>query len=564
MPPIRAALCARYSSREQDGTSTIESQLRECRSYARRHGLTVVEDAIYIDRAREGGYAERRDAFKAMIAAAQRTPRPFEKILVWKFSRFARNREESAIYKGLLRRRGIEVISVSEPVDHHSATGILTEGLIEVIDQFYSVRLAEDVRRGQIQTALEGFSTGGQAPYGYRRHEVPDPHGRTDRTGRGILRVTLVIEPAEAVIVRRIFVAYDGGAGYKRIVVGLNQDGLPGPGGGSWDVSAVRELLRNPVYRGARVYGRHQKVRTETGSRSKRGQAPATWTVKEGTHPAIIDLTLWERVQRRLARVAALFEASGRHMSQIRGLHSAYLLTGILTCGVCGAHFTGRPGAKRKAGDRPYYYGCSFHVSRGAGVCRNRTLLPRETLERDLLDVLLQTVLTPATLDQVLAVLNRRLRAQAAQTRPRLRELQQALTQTEREITNYTRAVARGHFASLEQALQAAEARRATLQHELAQRPGAEPGAVQLTRPALLQRLTGLTETLRGADPARLRDAIETAVARIVVADDGGLALDVKPAGLLGDQGAMTQLPVRKMARKNNQETIVSTLQLVG
>ncbi len=132
----RCALYARFSSREQAGTSTVESQLRDCRAYARQHGLVVVEDAIFVDRAREGTTTESREAFRAMIAAAQRVPRPFEQILVWKYSRFARSREDSAVFKGLLRRRGIEVVSVSEPVDKHSATGILNEGLIELIDQF--------------------------------------------------------------------------------------------------------------------------------------------------------------------------------------------------------------------------------------------------------------------------------------------------------------------------------------------------------------------------------------------------------------------------------------------
>jgi DNA invertase Pin-like site-specific DNA recombinase len=120
-----------------------------------------------------------------MLAVAQRTPKPFDTILVWKFSRFARNREDSAIHKSLLRRHGIEVVSVSEPVDRDSAMGVLIEGIIEIQDQFYSARLAEEVKRGQREATLEGFSTGGRAPYGYRRMEVPDPPdtGRTEPDG---------------------------------------------------------------------------------------------------------------------------------------------------------------------------------------------------------------------------------------------------------------------------------------------------------------------------------------------------------------------------------------------
>lgn len=218
----RCAIYARYSSHEQDGSSTIESQVRECRAFARQHGLLVVEDALFVDRAKEGTTSEQRNQFQTMLAVAQRVPKPFDTILVWKFSRFARNREDSAIHKSLLRRHGIEVISVSEPVDRDSAMGVLIEGIIEIQDQFYSARLAE-VKRGQRETTLEGYSTGGRAPFGYRRVEVPDPRGRMDRTGRPIMRVTLEIEPTAAATVRRIFENYAAGMGYTRIAKRLNR-----------------------------------------------------------------------------------------------------------------------------------------------------------------------------------------------------------------------------------------------------------------------------------------------------------------------------------------------------
>jgi recombinase len=72
-------------------------------------------------------------------------------------------------------------------------------------------------------------------PYGYRRVEVPDPRGRTDRTGRPIEHVTLAIEPVEATIVRRIFEMYAAGMGYTRIVKRRNAERVPGPCSGSRD-----------------------------------------------------------------------------------------------------------------------------------------------------------------------------------------------------------------------------------------------------------------------------------------------------------------------------------------
>ena len=538
----RCAIYARYSSREQDGTSTIESQIRECRAYARQHGLLVVEDALFVDRAKEGTTTEQRDAFQAMLAAAQRTPKPFDVILVWKFSRFARNREDSAIHKSLLRRHGVEVISVSEPVDRDSAMGVLIEGIIEIQDQFYSARLAEEVRRGQREATLEGFSTGGRAPYGYRRVEVPDPRGRTDRTGRSIRRVTLTIEPAEAAIVRRIYEMYLAGAGYTRLAKNLNAEGVPGPWSRSWDGSAVREMLRNDVYRGARVYGRIRKVKTAQGTRSRRSRPEAARTIKEDAHPAIIDPALWERVKTRREAVAKMYEGYERNFGATKSLQTRFLLTGLLKCGLCGGNFAARVAQTRRGSGRYYYYGCAVRARRGTSVCQNATLLPQEAIERDLLEILQQAVLTPATLDRLLALVNAKLRAQATVSRPRIKELRKALTLVDREIANYTRAIARGDFASLEQALGAAEQRRSTLQADLAKLDGNQAAILQLTPAALQRHLEGMTEKLRSGVNGKVREAIQQSVAKILVGTDGTVTVETKPDGLLGVEGIYVRM----------------------
>jgi hypothetical protein len=124
----------------------------------------------------------------------------------------------------------------------------------------------------------------------------------------------------------------------------------------------------------------------------------------------------------------------------------------------------------QRGGGQYYYYECAFRARRGTSVYQNSTLLPQDAIEREVLDILQQAVLTPATLDRLLSEVNARLRAQATVSRPRIKELRKALTQVDREIANYTRAIAKGDFTSLEQALAAAEQRRTTLQTELVQR----------------------------------------------------------------------------------------------
>ena len=84
----------------------------------------------------------------------------------------------------------------------------------------------------------------------------------------------------------------------------------------------------------------------------------------------------------------------------------------------------------------------------------------------------------------------------------------------ERGIANYTRAVARGSFASLERALTAAEQRRVSLQAQLIQVTGRpQSAAVQLTPAALERHLQGLTEKLRSGMTDRVREATEQSIA---------------------------------------------------
>jgi len=110
---MRVALYARVSSERQDIDLSISAQLKAMREYASRNGQTVVKE--YVDEA-ESGRSIDRPGFRQMIVAARQKLSPFEAILVWKLSRFARNREDSIIYKSLLRRHGIQVVSINEPV----------------------------------------------------------------------------------------------------------------------------------------------------------------------------------------------------------------------------------------------------------------------------------------------------------------------------------------------------------------------------------------------------------------------------------------------------------------
>ena len=115
---MNGIIYARYSSDGQREES-IEGQLRECKAYAEKNGITILDS--FIDRA-QSAKTDNRPAFQRMIKDSAK--RLFDVIIVWKLDRFARNRYDSAHYKSVLRKNGVKVISATEAIADDS-TGIL-------------------------------------------------------------------------------------------------------------------------------------------------------------------------------------------------------------------------------------------------------------------------------------------------------------------------------------------------------------------------------------------------------------------------------------------------------
>ncbi|MEE1188258.1 MAG: recombinase family protein, partial [Acutalibacteraceae bacterium] len=270
-----AAAYIRVSTDDQVEYSP-ESQRKALYAYAKVHDMIIPEEYVFAD---EGisGRSTKRPAFQRMIGTAKLKPAPFEVILVWKFSRFARNREDSIVYKSMLRKQcGIEVVSVSEPVGEDK-TSILIEALLEAMDEYYSINLAEEVVRGMSEKARRG-GTLGRLAYGYRSEQ-----------GRA------VIDEEAAAVVRKIFRDFDSGVPVKRIAVELNECGILTSKGLKWEGRTVEYILRNPYYIGT-THWTPEKVR------GKHAETISEQTiVTEGTHTAIIDRELFDRCQERVA-----------------------------------------------------------------------------------------------------------------------------------------------------------------------------------------------------------------------------------------------------------------------
>ncbi len=303
-----AAAYIRVSDERQDEYSP-ESQLKLIRDYAKRNDFIVPEEYVFFDDGISAKSTKKRDSFNEMIGIAKTKPQPFEAILVWKFSRFARNQEQSIVYKSLLKKNNIDVLSISEPISS-DPFGSLIERIIEWMDEYYLIRLSGEVKRGMTEKASRGEAMCHPA-FGFdlkNKCYYPNEHSDT---------------------VRMIFSDYINGIGMRTIAKKLNSLGIKTTRGGTFDNRHIEYILNNPVYNG--------KIRWSTDGRaaSNRDYNNPNLMIVDGKHKAIIDDDTWNKTQARLQEQARMYPKFQR-----RDQHTEWMLKGLVRCSSCGATLT--------------------------------------------------------------------------------------------------------------------------------------------------------------------------------------------------------------------------------
>lgn len=199
-----AVIYARFSSHAQNEQS-IEGQLAECHAFAERNGLQIRHE--YIDRALTGT-TDKRPEFLRMIEDSKR--KGFQFVIVYQLDRFARNRYDSATYKAKLKKNGVRVLSAKENITD-DASGILIEGVLESMAEYYSAELSQKVKRGIAITASKCKFFGGGIPLGYKVDEEK----------------RFIINEETAPIVKQMFEMLANGYNYAEIARYMNERGIP-------------------------------------------------------------------------------------------------------------------------------------------------------------------------------------------------------------------------------------------------------------------------------------------------------------------------------------------------
>ena len=405
---MTAVIYARYSSDSQREAS-IEGQLRDCKDYAEKNGITVV--GTYIDRAYSAKTDDRPD-FQRMIKDSAK--KIFDVVLVWKLDRFARNRFDAVNYKYQLEKNGVHLVSAMEPISQ-GPEGIMVESMLIGMAEYYSAELALKVARGERENALQCKYNGGVVPLGFTI-------GKEDRLYH--------IDPETAPIVQEIFTRYADGEPGEKIAASLNERGLRTRTGKPFVKNSFFQIFRNRRYIGEY---RYKDI------------------VTPGGIPAIVDQDLFDRVQQRFEQNRI---AHGRPAKE----DVSYLLTTKLFCGKCGTLMGGESGTSHM-GNTYYYYKCGNAKRHGKAHCDLKAIR-KEPLERFVVDTAIKVIFSDEIIERLIDLV---MDAQQKEN-TRLPVLKEQLRDTEKRLANLLEAIEQGILTpTTKQRLDELEARKEAL-----------------------------------------------------------------------------------------------------
>lgn len=404
---------ARYSSHAQKDCS-IEQQVEAARKYAKEKNIEIIN--VYADRA-VSGRTDKRPEFQKLMRDAEAGK--FKYVVAWKSNRMGRNMLQAMANEDNLKSWGIRCEYVEENFDDTAAGRFALRSMMNV-NQFYSENMAEDIRRGLIDNAKNGFVNGGVIPFGYRKGE----------DGK------YAIDPEKGAIVEEIFRRVATGEMFADIFRDLNRRGIKTARGREWNKHSFQILLHNERYKGIYIYG---EVRVEGGM------------------PRLISDEMFAKVQEVTMTKK---KPQGKRSSD---MNAWYLLSGKLFCGKCGSPMTGAAGTS-KTGTVYNYYACN--KKRYEHTCDKKNV-PRDEIEQLVADTIRERVLVPEIVDKIadMAVEYNKKCAEESD----LYILNEQRTQVGISIDNIIKAIEKGIITDSTKArLEALEAERRDLESKIA------------------------------------------------------------------------------------------------
>ena len=402
------------TSRQADAGLSLSDQLRAIELKTKSIGGTLVE--TFVDRGKSGTN-DRRPEFQRMLALALSADHPFDAVMVYSTSRFARDLlvSESSIRD--LEKCDVLYLSATQEVSER-----LTRGVLALVDENHPIQNSKKVGKMMFANAAEGFWNGGPPPFGYRT-AVQEKRGKKEKK-------ILVVDEFEASIIRLVFDlclrgdGKSGPMGVKSITDTLNARGFKTRRGNDWQLATVHQQLTSTYAAGFYLRTRGTKSMTRSSEDGKTHRIEC---------PRIVDDATYAAVQTKLKRNNPLNTAP-------RVASADHLLTGIAVCACCGGLLTITTGKSGKY----KYYSCRTHLAKGKSKCARPTRIPASDLDTAVISAIAEEVVNAERLAKLLHALTERRSEANAGAEHDVLKLEQCAAEEKRALTNIFDLVEKG------------------------------------------------------------------------------------------------------------------------
>lgn len=354
-PKLRVAAYCRVSTDSDEQATSYEAQVEHYTNFIQKNEEWEFA-GIFADDGISGTNTKKREEFNRMIVECMEGR--IDMIITKSISRFARNTLDCLRYIRQLKEKNIPVFFEKENINTMDSKGEVLLTIMASLAQQESESLSKNVKMGM--------------QFRFQNGEVQVNHNRfmgytKDEDGH------LIIEPAEAEIVKRIYREYLQGASLKQIGDGLMEDGiLTAAGKAKWRPESVKKILRNEKYIGDALLQKTYTVDVLTKKRVKNNGIVPQYYV-ENSHEPIIPRDLYMQVQEEMLRRSNLHSGAKRKK---RVYSSKYALSSIVYCSKCGDIY--RRIAWNNRGKHSTVWRCVNRVEHGPDCCDAPTVQESE------------------------------------------------------------------------------------------------------------------------------------------------------------------------------------------
>ena len=301
--------------------------------------------------------------------------------------------------------------------------GTMSEAELHVLRARLQGGIRNKARRGELRMPLPVGLT-----YDPQGRVVCDPDKQVQQTMRTFFQ-TYQRQGSACAVVK--YFSENGLSFPRRLRGGLTKGQLIW---GPLSHTRALQMLHNPRYTGAFVFGRTRACKRSSGRAGFKPQPQENWhTLIPDAHPGYIS---WQQYQDNLRTLRSCAQACGQDRRKSPPGQGPALLQGLVVCGVCGRRMTLR--YHRRNGQLVADYLCQNEgIEHGHPICQH---VPGGSIDRAMGELLLEMV-QPATLELAFAV--------QAEMKARLEEVDR-LRRQQVERARYEADLARSRYMQVD------------------------------------------------------------------------------------------------------------------